>query len=412
MNDTCLPRKRVDLEKVEAAALAPYAARAAEARREHREPEHDLRTAFARDRDRIIHCAAFRRLEAKTQVFPSRKTDHQRTRLTHTFEVAQIARSLARALGLNVDLAEAIALAHDLGHPPFGHTGERALAELMAACGGFEHNRHSLRVVEVLEHPYPDFRGLNLTYEVREGLARHGTDYDAPPPDPRFAHPQPSLEARVVDLADPIAYNSHDLDDAMAAGLIDETMLDGVHLWRRLHTETRRRFPDAHAIAQRQRTVKALIDWSVHDVLKESAARIQKANPRGLDDVRNAPHRLADFSPAGKAAIEQLQSFMLQRVYRHPLMLERDEKVREQIGRLFEAFVRRPELMPNRWSARIADQGPHRVACDYIAGMTDRYAESQLSVIGPTAEGSSFLPAPDGNRGFQPPKAVPFIHPR
>jgi len=378
-------RVRRDFERRHRRWLRPGAVTEADAGpRAHPEPEAPYRTCFQRDRDRVMHCAAFRRLDFKTQVFVPHEHDHFRTRLTHTLEVAQVARDLGRALRLNEDLIEAVALAHDLGHPPFGHTGEEVLAELLSGTGGFEHNRQSLRVVDYLEHPYPQFRGLNLTHAVRECLARHETRYDTPaaadfPPGLRGP-----LEGQLVDLADEIAYTSADLEDALASGLLGEQDLAGLALWRRAAEAARAQAPDARPIHQRIRAVKAVLSLAAEDLLATTRARLDEAGVRTVDDVRRSGRRLVGPSDERRAELDELQLFLLERVYRHPSCLRRAKTARRIVTGLFEAFTTRGDLLPQRYARRGPAEGIERVVCDYIAGMTDRFARQEYQrAVGP-----------------------------
>ena len=365
---------RIAWEHRERALLAPYAQAAADTQgRRHAEPQHPFRTCFQRDRDRVLHCAAFRRLEGKTQVFLDPESDYYRTRLTHTIEVAQITRTLARILGLNEDLAETVALAHDLGHPPFGHAGEMVLNRLMAGHAGFEHNRHGLRVIEYLEHPYPAFRGLNLTFETRQCLVKHRTAYDLPQPSDEYGTGQAPLEGQIADLADAIAYDSHDLDDALAAQLITEHDLAQVRIYQHLKEHFARQFPQAKRVARQLRCAKGLIDMLVTDALQETADRLEKHQPCCVDDVRRAAGPLADLSAERRQCVTELERFLLERVYKHPAVAQAQHRAQDQLEHLFTAYLQRPELLPDRYRQRLDEMGPHRVVCDYIAGMTDRF---------------------------------------
>ena len=356
--------------------LAPYAVTSSDSRlRVHAEPEHTYRTCFQRDRDRVIHCAAFRRLEAKTQVFLDPPGDYHRTRLTHTLEVAQIARTMARILAVNQDLSEAAALAHDLGHPPYGHAGEKVLNELMQNNGGFEHNHHSLRIVEFLEHPYPDFPGLNLTFETRLCLSKHETRYDLPEPTDQFGPGHAPLEGQIADLADAIAYNSHDLDDALACGLLEEKDLADVQLYQIVNDIFVRQYPKAHRFARQLRCAKALIDLLVQDTLQQTAELLAKFKPQNPDQVRSANEKIIALSPDRLVQLNQLQEFLQINVYNHPQVARAQKKAAEEIRLLFERFVKDPSLLPDRYQKRLSDQGAYRVICDYIAGMTDRFCQ-------------------------------------
>jgi len=344
--------------------------------RKHAEAEHPYRTAFQRDRDRVVHSTAFRRLDFKTQVYVPHEHDHFRTRLTHTLEVAQIARTGGRALGLNDDLIEAVALAHDLGHPPFGHGGEEALNGLMAGRGGFEHNRQSLRVVDYLEHPYPAFRGLNLTNVVRECLAKHRTRFDAPVCEDFDASEQAPLEGQLVDLADEIAYTSADLDDALTAGQLRAGQLEGLALWRGAWSAAEAEAPNAGWHHKRIRACKAVLAGMMDDALAATARRIDGMAIRSPDGARRAGGRCAGFSDAMAAGVAETQQFLLDNVYLTGDNERRDREGKRTIAELFAAYVADPGLLPERYRRRVDESGGQsleRVVCDYIAGMTDRF---------------------------------------
>jgi len=340
------------------------------------EKPHPYRSAFERDRDRIIHCSAFRRLEGKTQVFTPGLDDFYRTRLTHTIEVAQIGRTIAKALGLNESLAEAICLAHDLGHPPFGHAGEKALDGLTAQVGGFEHNRQSLRVIDLLEHPYPAFLGLNLTYETRLGLAKHTSTYDHPTHD-AFDEHNCSLEGQVADIADRIAYNCHDLEDGLRARLIDSDQVKAVNLV----ADAQKRI-DAGAIddstIRRTRTAKAIIDKLVGDCIDATREAVAKANIKTLGDVYAHAGKLVLLSGQSDADLAELEKFLLNNFYLHPTISKTADQVEEWLAKLFANLCRNPELMPGYFQKSIPNHGLERTVCDYIAGMTDRFAANLL----------------------------------
>ncbi|MBN1510767.1 MAG: deoxyguanosinetriphosphate triphosphohydrolase [Phycisphaerae bacterium] len=365
--------------------MASYAARSADScGRVHAEPPDPIRDAFGLDRHRVLSCAAFRRLEYKTQVFVTFEDDHFRTRLTHTLEVAEIARRLAIALDVNPTLAEVISLTHDLGHPPFGHAGEMALRDLMQLHGGFEHNRQSLRIVDYLEHPYPAFRGLNLSFEVREGIAKHETRYDSPnasenaypPATEFFASGQwPTVEGQIACLADELAYDGHDLEDAIGAALIDEADLHAVTLWQMAAEPVRAAHPDLPLPAIRRPILDALLNTLLADVIAESRRRIAAARPQTPDAVRKATDPLVAFSDAMSSMARELGSFLLERVYRHARLVRMDTKARRFIERLFAAYAADPRMLPERFFRRIDEQGVHRVVCDYVAGMTDRFCQ-------------------------------------
>lgn len=360
-------------EKIEAERLAPYAQRSGESRgRRHAEAEHPLRMAYQRDRDRVIHCTAFRRLEYKTQVFVNHEGDHYRTRLTHTMEGSQIARTMARALRLNEDLAEAIVLAHDLGHTPFGHSGERALAALMKDHGGFEHNEQSLRIVEVLEDRYPDFKGLNLTLETLEGIQKHRTSYDAPGGETFF---QPSLEAQLGDMSDEIAYNNHDIDDGIASGLLDPGVLDQVALWRETFAATKQKMAGADERLVILGTVRGLIDLLVSDAIRTTEAQLEAHGIRAPDDVKRSGKRFVSFSDEIEEKKTEMKVFLYDNLYRHTRVIRMGIKAERILKDLFRAYIDQPEQMPSSFMVRInAGEETHRVVADYVAGMTDRYA--------------------------------------
>jgi dGTPase len=352
--------------------LAPWAQKSGDsAGREHREPQHPQRTEYERDRARIIHCRAFRRLEYKTQVFLNGTGDHLRTRLTHTFEVANISRGIARSLGLNEDLAEAIALAHDLGHPPFGHSGEEALDELMRGHGGFDHNDQSLRIVDIVEVRYPNFPGINLTYEVREGLQKHARFYQNSKGG--GSHPQPSLEAQLANLADEITYYSHDLDDGLDFSLLDPEQLAELEIWQENAEEVRRHFPNLKGREFRAYVIRCIIDRQVADVVRTSTELIEAAGVRSADEVRRHPRPLIAYSETLLRQNQQLRRFLYQNLYYHPEVAGVNQRACERLRDVFGAYLKGPELLGRTTSRRIEADGLHRTVCDYISGMTDRY---------------------------------------
>jgi len=367
---------REALEEREQRTLAPYASCGARSRgRRYPESEHPYRTCYQRDRDRIVHSTAFRRLEYKTQVFVNHEGDYYRTRLTHTLEVAQIARTIARALNLNEDLAEAIALAHDLGHTPFGHSGEDALRDLMKEHGGFEHNLHGLRLVDTLEHRYVQFPGLNLTHEVREAMAKHRTRYDHPPPSEFADDLQPALEAQAVEAADTIAYDSHDLDDALKAGLVREEDLAGVTIWERARERAERRFGPLGTESRRVQVVRFLINQEVTALLEQTCTNLELTGVGSPEEVRRAGRPLVGFDRETEDLRCELQEFLKERVYEHYRVVRMASKARRFIEELFTAYVKNPRQLPRSARRRLEEDGLHRVVCDYIAGMTDRYAQ-------------------------------------
>lgn len=364
-----------ELEEREAQTLARYAMRSRDsAGRRHAEPEHPYRGSYVRDRDRIIHSAAFRRLLAKTQVFVGQPDDHQRTRLTHTLEVAQIARTVARNLALNEDLTEAVALAHDLGHPPFGHAGERALAECMASHGGFEHNRQGLRLLERLEDRYPSFPGLNLTYEVLESVALHSRER-AHPELAEF-HPEHAMlaESQAVDVADSIAYDAHDLDDAIRAGLITLDDLRETTMIRQAEERARATYGPTLEGKQLTRAIlRSLIDWQVSGLLVESRRRLESLETSLAVQRHAAPVIAVDEETAGIK--RELEAFLFARVYRHRQVARVIRVAERMVRALFEEIIRDLDRLPEHYRARVEAEGRERVVADYVAGMTDRFAQ-------------------------------------
>ena len=360
-------------------AIAPYAMDVGATRgRRYPEPPHPYRNDYARDRDRVIHSRAFRRLEAKTQVFTTRYSDHFRTRLTHTLEVAQIARTIAAALGLDADLSEALALAHDLGHPPFGHAGERALNSLMQAFGErFDHNLHALRIVEQFEQRYLDFPGLNLTFEVREGIVKHSHDYDArefPALAEYLLDVRPPIEAQIMDFVDEIAYNTADLDDGREARLIDvQTLSAEVPLFADFYREVERAHPNGRAQLKFNAALRRLLDLLATDLIDHTARQARVAGVATVDDVRNFPRRIAGFSPAIAEANAALKQFLRMRLYEHPSIVEDRERSVAALKQLFAYYLDRPDAMPPFYARQAKAEAPHRVVCDYIAGMTDQF---------------------------------------
>ena len=368
---------RQALEEIEQRTLAPYAMLSARSRgRRFPEPEHAMRAAFQRDRDRIIHSAAFRRLEYKTQVFVNHEGDYYRTRLTHTLEAAQITRTVARALGLNTELAEAIALAHDLGHTPFGHAGERFLNELMLPHGGFDHNAQSLRTVDWIEVRYPNFRGLNLTFEVREGIIKHSHFQNRPAAQEFDPSTWPCLEAQIVDLADEIAYLAHDVDDGMKALMLTIEDLEPSMLYRNAAAQARESVHDRDPRIMRYQTVIRMIDAMSTDLVTQIAADLEQSSVRSVEEVRKAGRVLASFSPEMAPQVDELKEIMRQRLYRHYRVSRMTEKAGRVLARLFETYMAEPRQMPEHILKRAEhDNEPiARVVADYVAGMTDRFA--------------------------------------
>ncbi|MGE4602743.1 MAG: deoxyguanosinetriphosphate triphosphohydrolase [Planctomycetota bacterium] len=355
--------------------LAPYAMPSARSRgRVHPEPADRHRTVFQIDRERVIHCAAFRRLEYKTQVFANHQDDHYRTRLTHTLEVAQVSRAVARRLGLNEDLVETIALGHDLGHPPFGHSGEQELDRLMESNGGFNHNRHALRVVDLLEQRYPGFLGLNLSWEVRESIVKHYGCFDEPALAEFEADVPPTLEAQLADIGDSLAYDSHDLDDGLRSGVLELADVREVAIFARSEERVRKHhgtdLPRRVLIA---RTISSVISDQINDLVATSMERIATDNIDSIEAVRAAPGNLLHFSDVMSGEKAQLQAFLQDRLYGDPHCVRVSQKGRRMIAALFEEFVREPKQLPREFLKRCSEIGLERTVCDYIAGMTDRY---------------------------------------
>jgi dGTPase len=376
-------KTREQMEEGERAALASAAQKSGESRgRQHREASHAYRTEFQRDRARIIHSRAFRRLEYKTQVFLNGTGDHLRTRLTHSIEVASISRTVARALRLNEDLAEAIALGHDLGHAPFGHSGEEMLAECMRDHGGFDHNRQSVRVVELLETPYPDFPGLNLTFEVREGLRKHERPYKFPTPGGE-EYDCPSLEGQVADLADEITYYSHDLDDALDFEILTPAGLEQNDVWRNSHRAVLARYTGAREPELHKLIIRDIIDREVHDLVATSGESIAESGVQSADDVRCQTMPLIRYSDELAEANRALRKFLYQNVYYHPRVAEVNRRACEMLRRVFEAYLADPDRLGEGAMRRIETEGLHRTVCDYIAGMTDRYVMEEYARIRP-----------------------------
>ncbi len=365
---------RRQMESDEGKYLAPYAMKSKDSKgREYKEEEHPYRTHYQRDRDRIIHSTAFRRLEYKTQVFVNHEGDHYRTRLTHTIEVAQISRTMARALRLNDDLSEAVALVHDLGHTPFGHSGEETLNQIMKDYGGFEHNRQTLRVVDILEEKYPEFPGLNLTYEVRESIMKHHTVYDKPVPTEFQPQMRPALECQIVCVTDEIAFNCHDVDDGLRSGVLSEDELNEVALWRESMEGLSKRHPQLNPDQRQSQGVRIMINRLVTDVISATSAKIKMRGIKTIEDVRNAGENILTFSSRAVKLNTQLKMFLFNKMYRHYRMVRMADKARRIITQLFNVYLNNPDQLPPHIRSRITDSEKMQVICDYIAGMTDRY---------------------------------------
>lgn len=378
---------RQQLEQIEEQTLAPYACKSGRSKgRAHAEAEHPYRTVFQRDRDRILHTTAFRRLEYKTQVFVNSEGDHYRTRLTHTLEVAQIGRTVARALGANEDLIEAICLAHDLGHPAFGHAGEQTLDRLMADHNGFDHNQQSLRVVEELEQRYPNHPGLNLSWEVREGIVKHETEYDIASAEGYDPELRGSLEAQIANAADEIAYNAHDLDDGLRAGMLKPAEVEELAWWK-----TVRESIDSNGVAltegygidsmTRHRMIRRLLGKLIADLIQQTHRNIEEAAAGSAEAVQRLSYNLIGSSDEVQTRTRELKDFLFQRLYRHQRVVRMQTKAERVITELFQAYVSEPRQLPETTQARLKKTSLQRVVCDYIAGMTDRFALQEYSKL-------------------------------
>ncbi len=366
-------KQAVDFEEI---FLAPYAMKSVNSKgRVYPEEAHSYRSAYQRDRDRIIHSAAFRRLEYKTQVFVNHEGDYYRTRLTHTIEVAQIARTIAYALRLNFDLTEAIALAHDLGHTPFGHSGEDALNELMLKFGGFNHNLQGLRVVDILEERYPDFPGLNLSWEVREGIVKHSTAFDVAAKINDLApREMPTLETQIVDIADEIAYDNHDIDDGLTSGLLKEADLQGLALWNNISKDISRKYAKIEPVIKKYLIIRSLINIQVTDLIEQTKANIGRLKLKSYKDVKKADKKIVSFSEGLNKLRLPLRDLLIDKLYRHYRVVRMSDKAKRFIKELFKVYISRPQALPTNIQKRIPKDNTRRVICDYIAGMTDRYA--------------------------------------
>jgi dGTPase len=365
---------RQELEEIENRGLAPYGVRSKDSKgRAYLDNEPDYRTSFQRDRDRILHTTAFRRLEYKTQVFINYEGDYFRTRLTHTLEVAQIGRTIARALGANEDLVEAICLAHDLGHSPFGHAGEYTLARLMKDYGGFDHNRQSLRIVTQLEQRYPEFPGLNLTWEVREGMVKHESEYDIADAREFDAGLRGNLETQICNVADELAYTTHDLDDGLRSGMITPQMLEGIAPWEIL-VKTYNWHAAILQDLERHRMIRHLVGLMVTDLVRATDARLKESGVRSALDIQKLAHNLIGYSQEMQARNREIKDFLYNNLYRNYRVVRMQVKAEHIVTDLFNAYHAEPLILPDHVQAWIDKRGLERTICDYIAGMTDRYA--------------------------------------
>jgi dGTPase len=367
-----------DVSSIERPDLASYAAKSHLSKgRRYQEEFKDDRPAFERDRDRIIHSSAFRRLEYKTQVFVNHEGDYYRTRLTHSLEVAQIAKGIARRLRLNEELTESLALAHDLGHTPFGHSGEEALNQLMKDLGGFEHNLQSLRVVEVLEDKYPEFKGLNLTWETREGIAKHSSSCD----NPCYAHLEeyqpdtvPTLEAQIINLADEIAYNNHDIDDALEADFFSFEELREVALCKEIIKDVEGKYPDIPVSKKKYQTISTLIGYLINDVVCSSEKNIEQNGVKTIEDIKTVNKILVSYSDEVDEKTTELKEYLQKNVYKHYKVERMRVKAERCVTLLFQTYRENPSLLPQKYLQKMESELKERVIGDYIAGMTDRYA--------------------------------------
>ena len=365
---------RQQLEEIEDKSLAPYGMRSKDSKgRAYLDNEPDYRTSFQRDRDRIIHTTAFRRLEYKTQVFINYEGDYYRTRLTHTIEVAQIGRTIARTLGGNEDLIEAICLAHDLGHSPFGHAGETVLARLMKDHGGFDHNKQSLRIVTELAQRYPDFPGLNLTWEVREGMVKHESEYDISDASDYNPDLRGNLEAQIANVADELAYTAHDLDDGLRSGTLTPRMLEGISLWEILTDNIKWRGPELEDVA-RHKLIRQLIGMEVTDLVTATDAKLKESGAKSPPDIQKLSYNVIGFSEETSRRNRELKDFLYTKMYRHYRVVRMQVKAEKLIEKIFNAYREEPSTLPEPFQAFVDQRGLERTICDYISGMTDRYA--------------------------------------
>ena len=365
---------RQQLEEIEDKSLAPYGMRSKDTKgRAYLDNEPEYRTSYQRDRDRIIHTTAFRRLEYKTQVFINYEGDYYRTRLTHTIEVAQIGRTIARALGGNEDLTETICLAHDLGHSPFGHAGESVLSRLMKDHGGFDHNKQSLRIVTELEHRYPEFPGLNLTWEVREGMVKHESEYDISDATDYDPNLRGNLETQIANVADELAYTAHDLDDGLRSGMLTPQMLNGIAIWEILVDNIKWRGPLLEDVA-RHKLIRQLIGMEVTDLVTATDARLKESGVQSALDLQKLSHNVIGFSEEMNRRNRELKDFLYKKMYRHYRVVRMQVKAERILEQLFAAYQEEHATLPDQFQVAISQRGLERTICDYIAGMTDRYA--------------------------------------
>ena len=372
---------RLHLENLEEEALAPYAVHAARSKgRKYPEYEPEFRTCFQRDRDRVLHTTSFRRLEYKTQVFINYEGDYYRTRLTHTLEVTQIGRTIARALGANEDLVETICMAHDLGHPPFGHSGETVLNKLMAAHGGFNHNHQSYRIVTELEHRYPRFPGLNLSWEVLEGIVKHETEYDKTDAldfDPQL---RGHLEAQITNVADELAYTAHDLDDGLRSGMISAEMLSDIQLWKMVTGNLEVSLCQLDELT-RHEIIRELIGLEVNSTIQHSSDRLEKSGVNTLIELQSLPSNIVGFDDNLRAHNRELKDFLYHNMYRNYRVVRMQHKAERVLSELFNAYTDEPTMLPQQFQEQIEHKGKEQTVCDYLAGMTDRFAVDEYQKL-------------------------------
>jgi dGTPase len=380
---------REKLEQLEDKALAPYGMRSRDSKgRQYPDKEPQYRTSFQRDRDRVIHTSAFRRLEYKTQVFNNFEGDYFRTRLTHTLEVAQVGRTIARALGANEDLIEAICLAHDIGHAAFGHSGETTLNKLLAAQGGYDHNKQSFRIVTKLERRYPNWPGLNLTWEVREGIVKHETEYDVSDAAKFNPELRGDLEAQIANVADELAYTTHDLDDGIRSGMINHHMFAELKLWQMVIASVGWDGKGEMTELMRHRIIRRLVGILISDVVEATNARIEASRAKSYLDIQKLDHNVIGYSEAIKPINKELKTFLFENLYSHTRVVEMARRAELVLTTIFNAYVAKPEMLPADFQGFIPERGKERTVGDYIAGMTDRFAEQEYNRL----MGSSQLP--------------------
>lgn len=372
---------RLQLEMLENESLAPYAVHASQSKgRKYTEKEPEYRTCFQRDRDRILHTTAFRRLEYKTQVFINYEGDYYRTRLTHTLEVTQIGRTLARAMGANEDLVESICMAHDLGHPPFGHSGEQTLNELMAGYGGFNHNHQSYRIVTEIEQRYPQFPGLNLTWEVLEGIVKHETEYDKTDALEFDSHLRGHLEAQITNVADELAYTSHDLDDGLRSGMITTDMLGEIDLWNMVADNQKVNACQLDDLT-RHGIIRELIGLEVDSMIQDSCVRLEKSGVKSLVELQSLPYNVIGFDDSMRKKNRELKDFLFHNMYRNYRVVRMQKKAERVLSELFKAYRNEPLMLPLQFQEQIDKKGKEQTICDYLAGMTDRFAVDEYQKL-------------------------------